>query len=78
MDFVMMMWHKAAMEALLELKKEKIKEKLAQVLGPAIDKGADAVIDAMHKKITAAVQGSASEQELRAKLSSIMSEVFKK
>jgi len=78
LDFVVQMWHKAAMSAMLELKKERIKSRLEQSFGESLDKGADAVVEAIQKKIQAAVQGSSTEQELRGKLASIMSEISNK
>ena len=76
-DFVTIMWHKAAMAAMLELKKERIKPKLEKSFGQALDKGADAMVDAIQKKIKSAVLLSSSEQELRGKLGSILSEATK-
>ena len=74
LKFVEIMWHKAAMAAMFEVKKERIKSRLEKSFGPTLDKGADAVVEAIGKKIKSAVQSSKSEQELRNKLSSILSE----
>jgi len=76
-DFVTIMWHKAAMAAMLDLKKERIKTRLEKSFGQALDKGADAMVEAIQKKIKSAVLGSSSEQELRGKLASILSESIK-
>ena len=65
------------MAAMLELKKERIKPKLEKSFGQALDKGADAMVDAIQKKIKSAVLLSSSEQELRGKLGSILSEATK-
>lgn len=78
MDFVMMVWHKAAMEAMIEIKKDKIKAKMEAAFGDAMDKSADAVLESMHKIISATMQKSSAEGELRGKLASIMSEAMKK
>jgi len=72
LKFTEIMWHKAAM---LEIKKERIKSRLEKSFGPALDKGADAVVEAIGKKISSAVQSANSEQELHNKLSSILKEV---
>jgi len=74
LKFAEIMWHKAAMAAMFEVKKERIKSRLEKSFGPTLDKGADAVVEAIGKKIKNAVQSSKSEQELRNKLSSILSE----
>ncbi len=74
LKFAEIMWHKAAMTAMFEVKKDKIKSRLEKSFGPTLDKGADAVVEAIGKKIKSAVQSSKSEQELRNKLSSILSE----
>jgi len=76
-DFCVTMWHKAAMAALLEVKKDRIKQRLEKSFGQTLDKGADAVVEAIKKKIQSAVLSSSSEQELRGKLVSIMSESTK-
>jgi len=76
-DFAVIMWHKAAMAALLEVKKDRIKQRLEKSFGQTLDKGADAVVEAIKKKIQSAVLGSSSEQELRGKLASILSESTK-
>ncbi len=78
LDFVVMMWHKAAMAAMLELKKERIKSRLESSFGETLDKGADAMVEAIQKKIQSAVQGSSTEQELRSKLASILNEATNK
>jgi len=78
LDFVVMMWHKAAMAAMLELKKERIKSRLESSFGETLDKGADAVVEAIQKKIQSAVQGANTEQELRSKIASILNEATKK
>jgi len=77
-DFVVTMWHKAAMAAMLEAKKDRIKSRIEKAFGPALDQGADAVVEAIQKKMQSAVLGSSSEQELRSKLVSILSEAVRK
>jgi len=74
LKFAEIMWHKAAMAAMFEVKKDRIKSRLEKSFGPALDKGADAVVEAISKKIRNAVQSSKTEQELRQKLSSILTE----
>ena len=74
LKFVEMMWHKAAMAAMFEAKKDRIKSGLEKSFGPALDKGADAVVDAISKKINSAVKTSKTEQELHNKLVSILTE----
>ena len=74
LKFAEIMWHKAAMAAMFEVKKDRIKSRLEKSFGPTLDKGADAVVEAISNKIKNAVQSSKSEQELRNKLSSILSE----
>ncbi len=74
LKFTEIMWHKAAMAAMLEAKKDRIKSRLEKQFGLALDKGADAVVEAIGKKISFAVQGSNSEQELNNNLYSIIKE----
>ena len=76
-DFVMNMWHKAGMEALLELKKERIKERIAKTHGPLLDKGADAVADTMSQVFKSMIVKSTATSQLRGKISSILSEITK-
>ena len=71
LKFGEIMWHKAAM---FEAKKDRIKSRLEKSFGPTLDKGADAVVDAISKKISTAVQSSKTEQELHQKLVSILTE----
>ena len=78
LEFAEMLWHKAAIEAMIEIKKERIKARLEQSFGPAIDKGADAVVSAIQKKMQATIQNAHGEQELKNKLASIMSEALNK
>jgi len=73
-DFIEKMWHKAAMSAILEAKKDRIKAKIEEKMGDALDKGADAVVAHIHNKISAAVSTAGSEQELKNKLFSILKE----
>ena len=72
--FAEIMWHKAAMAAMFEAKKDRIKSRLEKSFGPTLDKGADAVVEAISKKLRAAVQSSKNEQELHQKLASILTE----
>ena len=74
LKFGEIMWHKAAMAAMFEAKKDRIKVRLEKSFGPTLDKGADAVVDAISKKIGMAVQSAKTEQELHNKLVSILSE----
>lgn len=73
-DFIEMTWHKAAMAAIVEAKKDRIKARIEEKMSSALDQGADAVIEHMHKKISSAVATAGGEQELRAKLVSILRE----
>ena len=74
LKFGEIMWHKAAMAAMFEAKKDRIKSRLEKSFGPTLDKGADAVVDAISKKLRASVQSSKNEQELHQKLASILTE----
>jgi hypothetical protein len=74
LKFAEIMWHKAAMAAMFEAKKDRIKSRLEKSFGPTLDKGADAVVEAISKKLKAAVQSSNNEQELHQKLASILTE----
>ena len=74
LKFAEIMWHKAAMAAMFEAKKDRIKSRLEKSFGPTLDKGADAVVEAISKKLKAAVQNSKNEQELHQKLASILTE----
>ena len=74
LKFGEIMWHKAAMAAMFEAKKDRIKAKLEKSFGPTLDKGADIIVEAIGKKITSAVQSSKSEQELHSKLRSLLTE----
>lgn len=71
LKFGEIMWHKAAM---FEAKKDRIKSRLEKSFGPTLDKGADAVVDAISKKISASVPSSKTEQELHQKLVFILTE----
>ena len=74
LKFGEIMWHKAAMAAMFEAKKDRIESRLEKSFGPTLDKGADAVVDAISKKISTAVQSAKTEQELHNKLVSILTE----
>ena len=74
LKFGEIMWHKAAMAAMFEIKKDKIKSRLEKSFGPTLDKGADAIVSAISKKIQTAVQSAKTEQELHSKLVSILTE----
>jgi len=74
LKFAEIMWHKAAMAAMFEAKKDRIKSRLEKSFGPTLDKGADAVVEAISKKLRVAVQSSKNEQELHQKLASILTE----
>ena len=78
LEFAEMLWHKAAVEAMIEVKKEKIKSRIEQSFGPAIDKGADAIVSAIQKKMQAVMQNAQGEQDLKNKLAAIMSEALNK
>ncbi len=71
LKFGEIMWHKAAMAAMFDAKKDRIKSRLEKSFGPTLDKGADAVVEAIQKKIQSAVQSAKTEQELHNKLVSI-------
>ncbi|WP_371503961.1 hypothetical protein [Nitrosopumilus adriaticus] len=71
-DFIELTWHKAAMNAILEAKKDRIKSRIEKQMGDALDQGADAVVEYIHKKISAAITTAGSEQELKNKLFSIL------
>ena len=73
-DFIELTWHKAAMNAILEAKKDRIKAKIEEKMGNALDQGADAVVAHIHNKVSAAISTAGSEQELRNKLVSILKE----
>ena len=74
LKFGEIMWHKATMAAMFEAKKDRIKARLEKSFGPTLDKGADAMVEAVSKKISFAVKSSKSEQELHNKLVSILTE----
>jgi hypothetical protein len=74
LKFGEIMWHKAAMAAMFEAKKDRIKSRLEKSFGPTLDKGADAVVEAIQKKIQTAVASTKTEQELHNKLVSILTE----
>lgn len=73
-DFIELTWHKAAMAAILEAKKDRIKMRIEKQMADALDQGADAVVEHIHKKISAAISTAGSEQELKNKLFSILKE----
>jgi len=77
-DMMMVMWHKAAMQAMIELKKEAIKTKLQANFGEALEKGADAVVEAMGTKMQASIQQEQTMGNLKSKLRSILAEALKK
>ncbi len=74
LKFGEIMWHKAAISAMFEAKKDRIKSRLEKSFGPTLDKGADAVVEAIQKRIQTAVQSAKTEQELHNKLVSILTE----
>ena len=74
LKFGEIMWHKAAMAAMFEAKKDRIKSRLEKSFGPTLDKGADAIVEAIQKKIQTAVASTKTEQELHTKLVSILTE----
>ena len=74
LKFGEIMWHKAAMAAMYEAKKDRIKSRLEKSFGSTLDKGADAVVEAISKKISSAVASAKTEQELHTKLISILTE----
>ena len=74
LKFAEIMWHKAAMAAMFEAKKDRIKSRLEKVFGPTLDKGADVIVDVISKKISTAVQSAKTEKELHNKLVSILTE----
>lgn len=78
MEFMMTMWHKAAMEAMIEVKKDKLKAKMEAVWGDTIDKSADAMLESMGKTMAAIMQKSSAEGELKNKLASIMAQAMNK
>ncbi len=78
LDFASSMWHKAAFDALAELKKEKVKQRLEKTFGGTLDKGADAITEEMAKKFHSMIASQQTEQEFRNKLASIFSEISKK
>ena len=69
------MWQRAAKKALMEAKKDRIRARIEKKMGASLDKGADAVVEYMHKKFTAAISTASSEQELKNKLFSILKEI---
>lgn len=73
-DFMVMMWQKAALAAMFEVKKDKVKEKMLSKYGDIIDKGAEATVEAFSKKMFSMMESAHSEQEFRNKLASIMNE----
>lgn len=77
-DMIMAMWHKAAMAAMLEAKKDILKKKFQAVYGDALEKGADAVVEAIGKKIQSSVQQEQAMSTLKSKMASIISETVKK
>ena len=77
LKFAEIMWHKAAMAAMIEAKKDRIKARIENSFGEHLDKGADAIVEAISKKIQSAVQSSKSEQELHTKLSSLLNDCAK-
>ena len=72
LKFVEIMWHKAPMAAMFEAKKDRIKARIENSFGEHLDKGADAVVESISKKIQSAVQSSRTERELHGKLSSLL------
>ena len=77
-DMMMAMWHKAAMQAMIELKKDAIKTKLQAKFGEATDKAADAVVEAIGTKMQASIQQEQVMGNLKSKLRSILAEAIKK
>jgi hypothetical protein len=75
LDFASGMWHKAAFDALGELKKEKVKQRLEKSFGSFLDKGADATVEEMTKKFHSMILSQLSEQDYRNKLAAIFGEI---
>lgn len=78
LDFMTMMWQKATFEAMFEVKKEKVKEKIIAAYGDVIDKGAQASVEALGKKITSMMDAASSQEEFRNKIASLMNEAKRK
>ena len=74
LKFAEIMWHKVAMTAMFEAKKDRIKSRIEELFDPTLDKDANTVVEAISKKIRSLVQSSKSEQELHNKLASILTE----
>ena len=77
-DFMANLWHKAAFDAMYEVKKDKLKEKMLKAYGEIIDKGAEATLEAFSKKIFSLMESSKIESDFRGKLSKIMDEAKRK
>ncbi len=75
-EMAVSMWHKAAFEALFELKKEKLKQKFDVKYGLSLEKAADVIVESFTKKFKAMEQQSNSDKELHDKLAAIMKETL--
>ena len=58
----------------VEVKKDRIKARIDNSFGEQLDKGGDAVVEAISNKIKSAVQSSKTEQQLHSKLSSLLND----
>ena len=70
--------HKAFHDALYQAHVERLKKRIDASFGPALDKGADAMIEAAAKVWQSNVAQSEAKKELESKLQKILSETSKR
>ncbi|HEX5456879.1 MAG TPA: hypothetical protein VFX64_00660 [Candidatus Nitrosotalea sp.] len=70
--------HKAFHDALYQAHVERLKKRIDASFGPALDKGADAMIQAASKVWQSNVAQSEAKKELESKLQKILSETSKR
>ena len=70
--------HKAFHDALYQAHVERLKKRIDASFGPALDKGADAMIEAASKVWQSNVAQSEAKKELESKLQKILSETSRR
>ena len=76
-DHMMEMWHKAFLTAKLEAMTSRLKVKIEAAYGPVMDDAAEAVFEAVGKVMSSKITESEAKEELKGKLTKLISEAKK-
>ncbi|MBI1829230.1 MAG: hypothetical protein HY222_00515 [Thaumarchaeota archaeon] len=71
-------WHKAFHDAMYQAYVERLKKRIETMLGPTLDKAADAMMETAVKIFEAKVTESQSKKEFESKLQKIISETSRR